>query len=267
MTAPKLKIALVQSDTVWEDPAANLQKLRRFSIEAARAGARVVAFSEMCLTGYTMSPARYAEPVSGPVAEAFSKLARELGVWIIASVIEKHSPRPRNVCLALSPEGHLAAAYRKIHPFSFGLEDRHYMGGDELPIFEIDGVPTTLQICYDLRFPEPLRIASAAGAQLVFVPANWPTRRLMHWSTLLAARAIENQMVVCGINRVGNDPLADYPGYSAIHDAQGEIVAFGNGSEGLVIGEVDFEDVCSWRAQFPAQRDRRSEVYARLRRS
>lgn len=262
--APKLSIALVQQDTRWHDPVANLGRAREFVSQAARGGARVVVFPELFTTGFTMQPEPFAQAVPGPTTDAVAALAREFGVWIIGTVIEANEPRPRNVAFAARPDGSLAAVYRKIHPFSFGDENLHYAGGDECPVFELDGVPTALQVCYDLRFAETFRAAAAKGVQLMFVVANWPSRRAMHWSTLLAARAIENQMVVCGVNRVGKDPSLEYPGLSVLHDAKGEVLAKGDASEGLVQATVDFNEVEAWRAQFPALRDRRPDVYAKL---
>jgi predicted amidohydrolase len=259
-----LRITLVQPDTVWHDPKANIAKMKDAVRAAAKDGARVVALTELFSTGFTMSAEEFAQPIPGPTIEAVAAAAKENGVYIVGTVIERAQPKPRNVAFLVTPNGELAGAYRKIHPFSFGDENNHYVGGTELPIFEIDGVKTALQICYDLRFAETFRAAATQGVQLMFVPANWPTRRVMHWSTLLAARAIENQMVVCGINRVGSDPNVAYPGASAIHDARGEILAHGNGTEMLVTATVDFDDVTAWRNQFPALRDRRPDVYAKL---
>jgi predicted amidohydrolase len=261
----RLRIALVQQDTVWHDPVANRKKMQEAVRDAAAAGARVVALTEMFATGFTMESDHFAEPVpGGPTSQAVCDAAARAGVFVVGTVIERHSPKPRNAAYVASPTGELVAVYRKIHPFSFGEENKHYVGGDELPIFEIDGLKAGLQICYDLRFPETFRALAKAGAQLVFVPANWPVRRVTHWSTLLAARAIENQLVVCGINRVGKDPNVEYPGLSAIHDARGEVLARGDNREALVAAEVDFGEVAAWRDQFPALKDRRPELYARL---
>lgn len=262
--ASKLKIALVQADTAWHEPAKNLEKARRLIGEAAADGARVVALPEMFATGFSMDAVRFAEPLPGPGSDALAEIARANDVWVIGTGIESAEPRPFNVAFALSPKGELVASYRKIHPFSFSTENEHYQGGDSVGIFDLDGVKASLQICYDLRFPEPFRALSAAGAELVFVPANWPTRRAMHWSTLLAARAIENMFVVCGINRAGRDPNVEYPGLSVIHDVRGELLAQGDGREQLVSADVDFADLRAWRATFPALRDRRPDVYARL---
>lgn len=259
-----LRVALVQQATVWEDPAANLARARDFVAEAARAGARVVVFPELATTGFTMAPEGFAEPLPGPATEAFAALAREFGLYVIGTAVEAHTPHPRNAAFVLGPEGSLVAVYRKLHPFTYGEEHRHYVGGEDCPVFDVDGLPCGLQICYDLRFPEPFRALAAKGAEIVFLPANWPARRIDAWSTLLAARAIENQMALCGVNRVGRDPLAEYPGRSAILDPFGVAIATGGSEEGLVVGEIDLTKLRTWRKRFPALQDRRPEVYRRL---
>jgi predicted amidohydrolase len=266
MLPSALRVALVQQDTVWQDPAANLARAAGFVEASAQAGARVVVFPELFTLGFTMAPEPFAETIPGPTSEALGALSKRFGLSIVGSVVEAHAPHPRNAAFVTGPDGSLVAAYRKIHPFSYGEEHRHYSGGEDCPVFQVDGIPCGLQICYDLRFPEPFRALAARGAELVFVPANWPARRISAWSTLLAARAIENQLAVCGVNRVGRDPGLDYPGKSAIHDCFGEVVAAGDATEGLVLGDLDLAQLRAWRKRFPALRDRRTEVYAALER-
>jgi predicted amidohydrolase len=265
MRPTSLRVALIQQDTRWQDPGANLSRARAFVAEAARAGARVAAFPELFTLGFTMNPEPFVEALPGPTSEALSSLSREFGLYLVGSLVEAHAPHPRNTAFVTGPDGALLVAYRKLHPFSYGDENQHYSSGSECPTFELDGIPCGLQICYDLRFPEPFRALAAKGAELVFVPANWPARRISAWSTLLAARAIENQMALCGVNRVGRDGLGlDYPGASALHDAFGEIIAKGDATEGLVVGDIDLRALREWRERFPALRDRRPEVYSAL---
>ena len=262
-----LRVALIQQDTVLQDPAANLARARGFVEAAARAGARVAVFPELFTLGFTMAPEPFAEAIPGPTVDAVAGLSREFGIHIVGSVVEAHAPHPRNTAFVTAPDGSLLAAYRKIHPFSYGEENLHYSGGTECPVFAIDGIPCGLQICYDLRFPEPFRALASKGAEVVFVPANWPARRTAAWSTLLAARAIENQLAVCGANRVGRDALGlDYPGASALHDCFGEVIAKGDTTEGLVVGDIDLTQLRGWRERFPALKDRRVEVYPALER-
>jgi predicted amidohydrolase len=265
MPTASLRVALVQQDTRWQDPVANLARARGFAAEAARAGARVAVFPELFTLGFTMTPEPFTETIPGPTTEALSALSREFSLYLVGSVVEAHAPHPRNAAFVTAPDGSLLATYRKLHPFSYGEEHLHYSGGEDCPTFAIDGIPCGLQICYDLRFPEPFRALAAKGAEVVFVPANWPARRISAWSTLLAARAIENQLAICGVNRVGRDALGlDYPGCSAIHDCFGAAVAAGDATEGLVIGDIDLAQLRAWRERFPALKDRRPDIYRGL---
>jgi predicted amidohydrolase len=89
------------------------------------------------------------------------------------------------------------------------------------------------------------------------VPANWPASRAHHWSSLLVARAIENQAYVVGVNRVGQAGRLDYSGDSAIVDPMGQVLDTLSGHEGLVVAEVDPAVVSDTRARFPFMADRR----------
>ena len=106
------------------------------------------------------------------------------------------------------------AQYDKRHLFSYGGEDDHYTAGSERVVFRLGDWRINLQLCYDLRFPVWCR--NRDDYDLVLLVANWPARRIHHWSSLLEARAIENQAYVIGVNRVGSDPYLDYAGGSII---------------------------------------------------
>jgi predicted amidohydrolase len=115
-------------------------------------------------------------------------------------------------------------------------------------------------VCYDLRFPEIFRVATARGADLFAVVANWPNRRHYHWSTLLRARAIENMAGLIGVNRAGTDPEFTYAGGSAILGPQAEVLAEASDAPGFLKAELTPEIVADWLASFPALRDRRSDI-------
>src|SRR5512133_1747553 len=181
MSFPTLRVALVQQATVWQDPAANLARARGFVEAAAQAGARVAVFPELFTLGFTMAPEPFAEPLPGPTTEAVVALSREFGLYLVGSAVETHAPHPRNAAFVTAPDGSLLATYRKIHPFSYGEEHEHYSGGEDCPVFELDGIPCGLQICYDLRFPEPFRALAAKGAEVVFIPARWPSAAPTAW--------------------------------------------------------------------------------------
>jgi predicted amidohydrolase len=256
-----MRVALLQMDLAWEDVAENHRRARRLLEEAAGNGARLAVLPEMFSTGFSMKPEKIAEMQGGPSEGFLRDSARELGLSIIASIPEAGEPRPRNVALVVSPEG-TVARYAKIHPFSFGGEHRHYAGGERVVTVPIEGVRVTPFVCYDLRFPEPFRVA-AAETDLFVVVANWPDQRRDHWRTLLRARAIENQAFVAGVNRVGDGDGLHYVGDSATIAPLGETLAEGDDKESVLYADVDTEKVSKLRARFPALDDRRPEAYKR----
>jgi len=256
-----VKIALVQMDLAWEDPAENHRRARQRLEEAARAGVRLALLPEMFSTGFSMDADRIAEPPAGPSETFLRDAARELGLWVLASLPQRGEPRPGNVAILASPEGD-ATRYSKIHPFSFGGEDRVYSGGDRIVTVTLEGIRVTPFVCYDLRFPEPFRFA-ADDTDLFALVANWPEARRSHWSTLLRARAIENLCYVAGVNRVGEGGRLRYDGGSAVVSPWGEVLAEGGAREEILYAEIDPAVVRDARAKFPALKDRRPEAYRR----
>jgi predicted amidohydrolase len=256
-----MKIALVQMDLAWEDPSENHRRAWRRLEGASRAGARLALLPEMFSTGFSMEAERIAEPQGGPSESFLRDAARELGLWVLASIPQRGEPRPGNVAILASPEGD-ATRYAKIHPFSFGGEDRVYSGGDRIVTATVEGLRVTPFVCYDLRFPEPFRFA-ADDTDLFALVANWPEARRAHWSTLLRARAIENLCYVAGVNRVGEGGKLRYDGGSAIVSPWGEVLAEGGAEEEVLYAEVDPAVVRDARAKFPALQDRRPEAYRR----
>jgi predicted amidohydrolase len=257
MASTTLRIALIQQDTLWQNPAANLARAREYVSQAARVGARVAVFPELFTLGFTMAPEPFAEALPGPTTEVLSALSREFNLYLVGSAVEAHTPHPRNAAFVTAPDGSLQATYRKLHPFSYGEENRHYSGGEDCPVFEIDGIPCGLQICYDLRFPEPFRLA-AEGTDLFAVVANWPERRRAHWQLLLKARAVENLCYVAGVNRVGEDGKGNrHMGDSSVTSPWGETLVSAAETETVLIADIDPTVVADARAKFPVLKDRR----------
>jgi len=252
-----MRVAAVQSDIVWEDPPANFARLGPWIAAAAAAGARLVALPEMFGCGFSMAAERIREPLGGPSASFLAEQARRHGVWVAGSLPEQPEgePRPFNTLVLAAPDGTLHR-YRKIHPFSFAGEDRHYGAGREHVTVEVEGLRLTLFVCYDLRFADEFW-ATALRTDAYLVVANWPERRRHHWTGLLHARAIENQAYVIGVNRVGTGDGLPYVGDSRIVDPWGEALATAAGSETLILAEVDAARVREAREALPVLRDRR----------
>jgi predicted amidohydrolase len=256
-----VRIALVQMDLAWEDVAENHRRARRHLEEASRKGARLVLLPEMFCTGFSMESDRIAQPPGGPSETFLRETARELSMSILASIPEAGQPRPRNMAILAGPDG-AVTRYAKIHPFTFGGEDRVYTGGDRIVTVAVEGVRVTPFVCYDLRVPEPFRLA-VEETDLFALVANWPEARREHWRTLLRARAIENLCYVAGVNRVGEGGKLRYTGDSAVISPWGEVLAEGSAKEAILVCDVEPAAVRDARAKFPALRDRRPEAYRR----
>ena len=259
-----MQIIGCQLDIAWEDSAANHAKVRSL-LEAAppQLGALLV-LPEMFASGFSMNASRVSEPEAGPTEMFASALAREYGITIVAGVaVAKSSTRqdgPTNQAVVFDPSGAVAIRYHKIHPFTLGQEDRHYAAGDDVATFRWGELTVAPFVCYDLRFPEIFRrAATRRGAELLVVIANWPTARAHHWSTLLRARAIENQAYVVGVNRCGRDPMLEYPGRTAIIDPSGNTLAEAGELEQLVAADVDAASLRTYRSKLPFLNDVRAE--------
>jgi len=248
----------IQHDIVWERPAENFERLAPMIERAAAGGARLVVLTEMYATGFSMKTDRIAEPFDGPSARFLVDRARELGVWVCATLPERPegSGLPYNQLVLAAPDG-TTHRYAKIHPFTYGNEHKHYGAGDRFLSVDIDGTRCAFFVCYDLRFAD--EFWSLAGTtDCYIVPANWPAPRREHWMTLLQARAIENQAYVVGVNRVGHGGRLDYSGDSMIVDPFGEVVDRAGSSETLVTADVDPARVQTVRSEYPFLQDRRS---------
>jgi omega-amidase len=111
-------------------------------------------------------------------------------------------------------------------------------------------------VCYDLRFPELFRDAARKSRPELFVViANFPKKRIQHWTRLLQARAIENQAYVMGVNRIGTDPYYEYSGDSIIVDPDGEILANAGSEERYISAELDLAKLTKYRSGLPFLND------------
>lgn len=258
-----MKVAAIQHDIVWEDKQANLAQVRERIAEAAGAGARLIALTELFATGFTMNSTEHAEGHDGPTTKFLRDTARDLGVWVGGSIIQRHpSVRlPYNQFILAGPDGQVHR-YAKLHPFSYAGEHQHYSAGQQTVTVDVEGLRVSLFVCYDLRFANVFW-AAALDTDCYLIVANWPAPRREHWRCLLNARAIENQAFVVGVNRVGSGGGNDYAGDSLMVDPMGRILADGVAEPGqpatgqILYAEVDPATVARTRAEFPFLADRR----------
>jgi predicted amidohydrolase len=251
-----MKLAAIQHDIVFEDAPATCAALVPLLDQASAAGARLIVLTEMFATGFTMRPERFAEDEGGPVEQWLLTQAQERDAHFIASVAQRGPDgRFRNNGLVASPDGRLER-YAKIHPFTYSREHEHYAAGDKTLTLDLDGVRTSVFVCYDLRFADDFWDL-APDTDLYVVPANWPRERREHWRALLRARAIENQAYVVGVNRVGSVRSVAHTGDSAVIDPLGRTLAEAAGGEAVLLSEIEAATVSAVRAEYPFLTDRR----------
>jgi omega-amidase len=216
-----LTVALGEYDTGWQDPVGSLARARDVAGQARAAGAHLLVLPEMCTTGFTMDAETFAEPPDGESVRAFSALAADHGLWMVAGLSMRRKGRYLNSALAFAPDGSLVATYDKQRLFGYGRETEIYSAGAAPCVIEVAGLTVALFICFDLRFPELFREVGPDVDAFVLI-ANWPTDRQRHWEVLTRARAIENQCYMIAVNRQGEGGGLVYAGGSVIFDPWGE---------------------------------------------
>lgn len=248
-----MKIILIQYNPYWEDKKNNRNKILKLLEKVNQSD--ILIFPEMTLTGFSMNSKKLAENREGESFLFFSDIAKRFSSDVFAGLIEKDKNNYFNTLLHIDSSGKLKNFYRKIHPFSFSKEDKHYAGGSKPVITKVDKWKIGLSVCYDLRFPELYRFYGKERVDLIINIANWPIPRIEHWRTLLKARAIENQCYIAGVNRVGVDPHASYNGFSSIFDPMGNEIVSVENKEEIFSAEIDINKVNEVRNKFPFLND------------
>ena len=218
----ELKIALIQTVLVWENPAQNRLNFSK-AIESISESIDLIVLPEMFSTGFTMNASAVAETMQGDTVKWMKDIAAKKEVGLVGSVVIKEDNNFYNRLLFVLPSGEIEH-YDKRHTFTLAGEDKVFTSGIEKRIVNYRGWKICPLVCYDLRFPVWSR--NVEDYDLLIYVANWPKPRISAWDTLLKARAIENMSYCIGVNRVGLDENNhEYPGHSAVYDSLGEPIS------------------------------------------
>lgn len=210
-----LRITLLQTQLVWQNPAANRKHFTDL-MQSLAGQTDLIVLPEMFTTGFSMNTAQLAEPVDGPTVEWMQAQAKKLQAVVTGSLIIKEAEHYYNRLYWATPGGELLH-YDKRHLFGMAGEHKHYTPGKERLVIDYAGWRICPLICYDLRFPVWSR--NNAEIDLLLYVANWPSTRAADWKSLLLARAIENQCYVAAVNRIGDDGNGlNYQGDSSLID-------------------------------------------------
>lgn len=158
-------------------------------------------------------------------------------------------------------KGRMVHQYDKMHGFTPMGEHEYFTGGTGISPFSLCGMTCVSIICYDLRFPELVRMAAKDGVDVLFVPAEWAEARQFHWKALLTARAIENQMYAIGVNGCGTSGDIRMGGCSAAFSPLGETLCEMGREEGILTCEIDLSVIAGIRESISVLRDRKPEYY------
>ena len=265
------KITLAQFESKLCDPPANVVKAIPMIRQAGLDGSDMIMFPEMFTTGYELSIVgpritELAEPVNGPTITALREAAKQAGVYVVAPIALYHDALPGvpfNSAVLIDREGNVAGVYDKQHLWA--LERFYFRGGNGTPVFQTDFGTIGIMICYDMGYPEVARMLALQGAQIVLCPSAWCEPDHDVWDINVPARALENTVFLCAVNRYGREQDLYMGGHSKVCDPRGRVVAeLPDEGEGVLNVEIDLADVVSNRQTSPYLRDRRPELYGKV---
>lgn len=265
------KIALCQME-VLESKEENLKKAEKMIVEASSNGADLVALPEMFNCPYDNSffP-KYAEEFPGTTTKLLSNLAKEQNIYIVGgSIPEREGEKIYNTSYIFDRKGELLNKHRKMHLFDIDVEDgirfkeSDILGyGSNVTVFDTEFCKIGVAICYDMRFPELMRLITLRGAEVIVVPAAFNmTTGPAHWHSLAKIRALDNQVyfVAASPSRNLDSSYVAY-GHSLILDPWGDIISEAGIKEEIIYGSIDLKKIKKVREQLPLLKHRRKDIY------
>lgn len=224
-----LRIAVVVCNARVGETRQNLDKIITFVQKARSAGADIICFPELTISGYSNHAdiRELAEPIPGPVSEELSNMAADHDLLVLAGTAEKgNEGRIYATHMVAMPDGQLGT-YRKSHIAP--PEKAIYSPGNTIPTFTFKESTFGIQLCYDAHFPELSTKMALMGAEILFLPHASPRglaiEKHRSWMRHLAARAFDNSVFVIACNQTGyNGKGLTFPGNAVAFDPAGKII-------------------------------------------
>ena len=250
--------------------------------EAALAGAKIICTQELFNLPYfcNLQDSKnfdLAESVPGPTTDRLSKLAKQLGVVLIASLFERRSSGVyHNTAAVLNADGSYLGKYRKMHiPQDPGFEEKFYFTPGDLgyKVWDTAFGKIGVLICWDQWYPEAARLAALRGAEILFYPSaiGWLKNEkgdlgiAQHnaWETIQCGHAVANGCYVATVNRVGKESEIEFWGQSFIADSYGQVMNRASAdTDTIVYADCDLLGLEETRRDWPFFRDRRVASYS-----
>ena len=271
-----MKIALIQQHAS-HDKAGNVARGLAAVDEAARQGAALAVFAELAFERfYPQNPAgadahRLAEPVPGPITEAFAERAKRHGMVIVLNLYERDGGNAYDCSPVIDADGRLLGRTRMVHITEYACfhEQGYYTPGDTgAPVYETKAGRIGVAICYDRHYPEYMRALAVNGADLVVVPqagavGEWPDGL---YEAEMRVAAFQNGYYVALCNRVGKEECLTFGGESFVCAPDGQVVArapaLSETSDTILYADIDLSENGRSHARQLFLRHRRPELYA-----
>jgi len=220
---PVLRVAAVQFRSS-RNLAQNVRGISEAIRRAAKEQARVVVFPECALTGYSEAAITNTSATDLQKAEKeLVRSCREAEVFAVVGSPTRDGGRLYNSALVISPDRGVIERYHKIH-----LAERWSSPGDHLSVFAIDGVPCSIIICHDERYPELVRAPVLAGARVIFYISHESglsePKKIEPYRAQIQARAVENSVFVVHANAPSNPDKSGSHGQSRIIAPDGNLI-------------------------------------------
>jgi N-carbamoylputrescine amidase len=225
-----IRIAAVTCTSLVGDIDGNLAETAAWTRKARQAGAGLVCFPELNITGYCNRPemARIAQAIPGRASDRLARLAADEGIVILAGMAQFNAGGlPYASHCVFSPDGSLAI-YHKTHIAP--PEKQTFSAGNTIPVFKSAGTTFGIQLCFDAHFPELTAAMTAKGAEVIFIPhaspRGNPEEKHTSWMRHLTARAYDNSVFIIACNQVGaNCNGLAFPGNALVIGPSGEVMA------------------------------------------
>jgi len=250
-----LKVTIIQTELHWEDVDENLEMFgQKISQTCTEHETDLIVLPEMFNTGFTMSSEKLAEEMNGKTMQWMKNTAQYKSCVIVGSLIIGERGNYYNRLVWMRSDGSYEV-YDKRHLFRMMDEHKYFSCGTQRIVVELNGWKICPLVCYDLRFPVWSRNKGDYDC-LIYI-ANWPGVRESAWSTLLPARAIENQVYVIGVNRIGNDGNnIAFSGGAAVIDPKGQVISTTQPhQENIETVLLSYEELEDFRKKFPVGLD------------
>jgi predicted amidohydrolase len=268
-----VKIALIQQ-YAGHDKTDNIRRGLAAVDEAASHGADVAVFAELAFERFypqqpaDADPLRLAEPVPGPLTDAFADRARRHGLVVVLNLYERDGTRAYDCSPVIDADGRLLGRTRMIHITEYACfhEQGYYSPGDTgAPVYETKAGKIGVAICYDRHYPEYMRALAVAGADLVVIPQagaldEWPEGL---YESEVRVAAFQNGYFVALCNRVGEEECLTFAGESFVAAPDGRILArAAKLDEAILYADINLADAASSHARRLFLQHRRPELYA-----